>query len=66
MRIEIDEEKCCGDGQCVMAAPAVFDQREEDGLVVLRVATPPQSQYAAVRQAADLCPFGVIRLTQDD
>ncbi|GAA0915578.1 hypothetical protein GCM10009574_018210 [Streptomyces asiaticus] len=31
MKITVDEEKCCGAGQCVLIAPEVFDQREEDG-----------------------------------
>ncbi|WP_189936188.1 ferredoxin [Streptomyces sulfonofaciens] len=66
MKIEIDEEKCCGAGQCVMAAPEVFDQREEDGLVLVLDAAPPQSQYEAVRQAAKLCPTAVIRVAEDD
>ncbi|ODA72686.1 Ferredoxin-2 [Streptomyces sp. AVP053U2] len=66
MRIEIDEERCCGGGQCVEAAPEVFDQRDEDGLVLLLDAVPPPSQHAAVRTAAHLCPTAVIRLIEDD
>ena len=35
MKVTIDEEKCCGAGTCVMVAPEVFDQRDEDGVVIL-------------------------------
>ncbi|MDT7803871.1 MAG: hypothetical protein QOI78_7304 [Actinomycetota bacterium] len=56
MNITVDEEKCCGAGQCVLAAPDVFDQRDEDGIVVLLDATPPSEQHAAVREAAAVCP----------
>ena len=60
MNITIDEEKCCGAGQCVLAAPAVFDQRDEDGIVVLLNASPPHEQQTAVRDAAAVCPAAAI------
>lgn len=41
MLIHIDQEKCCGAGHCVLAAPEVFDQRDEDGIVILLDAAPP-------------------------
>ncbi|HWD05803.1 MAG TPA: ferredoxin [Amycolatopsis sp.] len=56
MQIAIDEGKCCGAGQCVLAAPDVFDQRDEDGIVVLLDAEPGEDQHAAVREAAAVCP----------
>ncbi|HEV7931947.1 MAG TPA: ferredoxin [Actinomadura sp.] len=60
MNITVDEEKCCGAGQCVLVAPEVFDQRDEDGVVVLLDATPPSSAYDAVREAAAVCPAAAI------
>jgi ferredoxin len=56
MNITVDEGKCCGAGQCVLAAPDVFDQRDEDGIVILLDATPPPEQHGAVREAASVCP----------
>lgn len=56
MQIAIDEGKCCGAGQCVLAAPDVFDQRDEDGIVVLLDAEPGEDQHTAVREAAAVCP----------
>ncbi|MFF0087030.1 ferredoxin [Streptomyces canus] len=32
MRIDVDADRCVGAGQCVMAAPKVFDQND-DGTV---------------------------------
>ncbi|PZF83328.1 ferredoxin [Jiangella anatolica] len=55
-RIVVDEEKCVGGGQCVLAAPDVFDQDDDTGTVLLLDADPPAGQDAAVRQAARLCP----------
>jgi ferredoxin len=60
MEISLDIDKCCGAGQCVLAAPDVFDQREDDGVVVLLDTDPPQDQLPAVREAAAVCPAAVI------
>lgn len=32
-RVGAERDRCVGAGQCVLAAPGVFDQDEEDGLV---------------------------------
>lgn len=60
MRISVDEDKCCGAGQCVMVAPDVFDQRDEDGIVMLLDAAPPEEEHAALRDAAAMCPAAAI------
>jgi ferredoxin len=65
MNIAVDEAKCCGAGQCVLAAPDVFDQRDEDGIVVLLDAAPPLSRHATVREAAQLCPAQAIVMRGD-
>ncbi len=65
MRIEIDTEKCCAAGQCVMAAPDVFDQREEDGIVVLLMPSPPEDMLDQVVEAAALCPAAAITVVPD-
>jgi ferredoxin len=65
MKVVVDQEKCCGAGQCAMLAPDVFDQREEDGIVVLRDAEPAEHLHAIVREAASVCPAGAIRLSED-
>lgn len=59
MEISVDREACVGAGQCVLSAPAVFDQ-DEDGLVTLTDQHPPADQDRAVHNAARLCPARVI------
>ncbi len=59
MRISVDQEKCCSAGNCVFAAPEVFDQ-DDEGLVVALLASPPPELAAKVTEAADLCPSGAI------
>jgi ferredoxin len=44
----------------VIAAGAVFDQREEDGIVFLLDDSPPAELHDAVRRAAALCPARAI------
>ncbi|MFJ4923807.1 ferredoxin [Streptomyces sp. NPDC088725] len=64
MKISLDLDKCCAAGQCVLVAPEVFDQRDEDGLVVLLDADPPKEQYENVRQAAAVCPAAAIEVQE--
>jgi ferredoxin len=56
VKVIVDKEKCIAAGQCVLNAPDVFDQRDEDGIVVLLNPSPPADAEADVRQAAALCP----------
>ncbi|NKE61988.1 ferredoxin [Lentzea sp. PSKA42] len=59
MKVVVDQEKCVGAGQCVLAADDVFDQRD-DGLVALLDASPPSERLADVRHAAAVCPAAAI------
>ncbi|MEU1259434.1 ferredoxin [Streptomyces chartreusis] len=64
MEIAVDEDRCVGAGHCVVAAPEIFDQREEDGVVVLLDPRPPALAHDTVREAAMLCPAAVIRVVR--
>lgn len=65
MKVRIDRTKCVGAGQCVRVAPAVFDQDEKDGLVVLIDARPGDAGASAAQKAALLCPAQAIRIEPD-
>lgn len=56
VKIIIKQDKCVASGQCVLAADDVFDQRDEDGVVVLLNDDPSPERLADVRQAALVCP----------
>lgn len=56
MKVRVDVDACVGAGQCVLAAPEVFDQRDEDGMVVVLLENPPAHLEAASKHAAVLCP----------
>ncbi|GFE13334.1 ferredoxin [Streptomyces glebosus] len=62
MKVIIDEDKCVGAGQCVLAAAEVFDQRDEDGIVVLLDAAPQDAQRAPVEETAARCPALAIQV----
>lgn len=65
MKVTVDQDRCCGAGQCVLLAPDVFDQGEDDGIVLLLDAEPPEGLHAAVREAAAVCPAGAIDVSED-
>ena len=61
MRVEVEPEKCISSGQCVLIAESVFDQDEDDGIVILRTAEVPPEDEEATRDAARICPGRAIR-----
>lgn len=65
MRISVDRTKCIGAGQCVMAAPEVFDQHDDDGTVRILDEQPPAAHQAGAREAAILCPTGALTVQED-
>jgi ferredoxin len=56
MKVTVDQDKCVSSGQCVLNATDVFDQREDDGVVLLLNDNPPSEQATNVRNAAAACP----------
>ena len=64
-RVSVDQDRCCASGQCVLLVPEVFDQREQDGVVRLRVSEPDVSLLLDVREAANLCPAAAITLEEE-
>ncbi|MFI6390098.1 ferredoxin [Nonomuraea sp. NPDC050547] len=64
MHIDVDTPACVGAGQCALLAPDVFDQRDDDGLVVLLRPQPAPQFQEATRQAAQVCPAMAIKITE--
>jgi ferredoxin len=65
MRLSVDQDRCVAAGQCVLSAPEIFDQREEDGTVVLLNEQPAPGAQDDVEQAALLCPAQAISIVPD-
>jgi ferredoxin len=65
MRIVTDTGRCVGAGQCALTEPAVFDQSDEDGTVVLLTEHVEGDVLKNVQEAVDLCPSQAISLAQE-
>jgi ferredoxin len=63
VKVVVNEDKCCGAGTCVLLAPEVFDQREDDGIVTLLDEQPPERLHDTVRECANVCPGAAIAIS---
>lgn len=64
MKIIVEQDKCASSGNCVMYAPEVFDQRDEDGVVVVLDEQPPDEQTDNARKAEASCPARAIHIEE--
>lgn len=64
MKVTVDESRCCGAGNCVLLAPEVFDQRDDDGIVMLLDATPRPELHDQAREAVTVCPASAISVSE--
>jgi ferredoxin len=64
MKVIVDQDKCASSGNCVMHAPGIFDQRDDDGVVVLLNENPPAEQTENARKAAANCPALAISIEE--
>ena len=65
MKIDIDFDMCDGHGECVIAAPEVFDLNEDGDTVVLLDENPDEGLRPKVAAAVKLCPLAVIKIEGD-
>jgi ferredoxin len=62
IEIDIDRDACMGSGNCVFAAPGVFELDDDS---VARVVDPEASPEEAVVTAARQCPTHAITVRRD-
>ncbi len=55
MKVQVDHDRCEGHGKCQMAAPEVFEFRDDD-LSYVRLDEIPEELKAKVEKAIRLCP----------
>jgi ferredoxin len=62
MRVVADRDTCIASGMCMLAAPRLFEQDEEDGRVILLTESIEPSDADAVLKAVAHCPSGALSL----
>jgi ferredoxin len=65
VKVFVEQDKCCGSGTCVLIAPEVFNQRDDDGIVILLDERPPVEFHSIVHEAASVCPGAAILTSED-
>lgn len=66
MKVTVNPTTCIASGNCGHTAPRVFANREEDGgFVSVLDEHPPESEWAAVREAEKLCPSATIQVEDE-
>jgi ferredoxin len=62
MKITVDFDHCEVHGDCVVAAPEVFDIGDDDDVVQLLVEEPGEDLRDKVELAVKMCPVAAITL----
>jgi ferredoxin len=62
MRVEVDPTLCAAHGDCVVAAPKVFDLDDDEDFARVLDPNPPEALRADVEMAVQVCPVSAIRL----
>jgi ferredoxin len=60
MHVNAQRDRCIGSGQCVMTAPTVFDQDNDDGLVLVIKEALDEDEQEQVLAAVSGCPVQAI------
>jgi ferredoxin len=60
LRIRIDEGCCVGNGECVVLAPELFDQRVDDGISEAIGDPDTATLRVKLAEAIAACPSGAI------
>ncbi|HZR80717.1 MAG TPA: ferredoxin [Candidatus Binatia bacterium] len=64
MKVVVDFDKCNSNAVCQVAAPEVFEVREDNFLYVLQE-NPPESLRAKVQAAVRGCPTKAISIAEE-
>ena len=62
MKLLLDFEVCEGHGECVVAAPELFDLDEDGAKAIILNDEPEEALRAKAIEAVKLCPVAALRL----
>jgi ferredoxin len=63
MKVTANLDVCAGHGQCLLAAPEIFDLPDDSDHVVVLDASPDESLRSKVTRAVGMCPVSALTLT---
>jgi ferredoxin len=63
MRIELDPELCQAYGNCLLAAPEIFELTQNDPVARILREQPDESMRAQVEEAVASCPVQALTVT---
>jgi len=66
LTVTADRTVCVSSGNCLSTAPEVFDQGEDDGVVILLDEHPAADSRDRVELAAELCPVRAIGINRGE
>ena len=62
--VEVVDGRCIASGNCVDVAPDLFDQDDDDGLVIVLKSEFNRGEEPAARRAANVCPVVALQIRQ--
>jgi ferredoxin len=62
MKVIVDFDSCAAHGDCVTAAPDLFDLGDDDEVVRVLDEEPPEALREQAEAAADACPMFAITI----
>ena len=62
MKVIVDSSRCEAHGDCVLAAPTVFDIDDDSNVVILLQEEPGEQLRDQVEAAERLCPAAAIKI----
>jgi len=65
-RVVVDFDLCESNAVCMAVAPEVFDQNDDDGVVILLAEHPTAEHHDSAHDAATRCPAAVIEIHETE
>lgn len=62
MKVVVDMDLCEAHGECVVAAPEIFELGDDDEVVTVLQAEPPEDLRDKAEEAVKVCPVAAITL----
>jgi len=62
LKVVVDMDVCEGHGECVVAAPEIFELGDDDEQVTVLQENPDEDLHSKADEAAKVCPVAAIAI----